>query len=358
MSVWQIACGERGRYYEDIFLDHDVMFLGPGEPGEYDYTKYKKWAEEGRIGKSNPGRVRDFKLGVQPGDLILLRKGYRVVSIGLAEGHTYHFSESLDDIYGWDVRHCRSVSWQQQLDEELKNIQAERRLFEGRKQIPTFTRVDDRSVLEPIELLFPRCSRRPPKPEPNVPSPLRMEELGERLFARGLPNRAVDEVLAALQRHQRLLTWYGAHGKDSNRPTEHEVVAHMVLPLLLALGWSEQLLAIEWNRIDLAAFGGTPTIRERCVLVCEAKQMGQGMQDVWEQAFGYIQEFELVACQKVLLTDGRRFYLYERGDGAEWPERPTGYLNVEKIRQDHVAPKGTSAVDTIVALTPMNLMRK
>ena len=29
-----------------------------------------------------------------------------------------------------------------------------------------------------------------------------------------------------------------------------------MLPLLLALGWSEQLLAVEWKKIDLAAFWG------------------------------------------------------------------------------------------------------
>ena len=27
--VWQIACGEQGRRHDRLFLDHDVMFLGP-----------------------------------------------------------------------------------------------------------------------------------------------------------------------------------------------------------------------------------------------------------------------------------------------------------------------------------------
>ncbi len=81
------------------------------------------------------------------------------------------------------------------------------------------------------------------------------------------------------------------------------------------------------------------------------------MQDVWKQAFDYVEEFGLHACRKVLLSGGERFYLYERQDRGQWPERPTGYLNVMNIREEHVAPKGTSAVDTIVALTPMNLMR-
>lgn len=29
-QVWQMAAGEEGRFYDDLFLKHDVMFLGPG----------------------------------------------------------------------------------------------------------------------------------------------------------------------------------------------------------------------------------------------------------------------------------------------------------------------------------------
>jgi hypothetical protein len=130
----------------------------------------------------------------------------------------------------------------------------------------------------------------------------------------------------------------------------------MVLPLLLALGWSEQLLAVEWRCIDLAAFHATPTTPEKCVLVCEAKKGGSGMQDVWQQALGYVEKLKLGSCRKILVTEGARFYLYSKTEGG-WSDAPSGYLNVEKIREWHVAPKGTSGVDTIVALTPMNLIR-
>lgn len=355
VNVWQIASGERGRYYDDIFLAYDVMFLGPGRPGEFDRSLYQSWAEDGRITSASASQVARFAQAVQPGDIVLLRKGYQVLSIGAAAGHTYHHNDSLDDVYGWDLQHCRSVSWHRELEPEVAKLQATRALFDGRKQIPTFTAVNDPAVIEPIKHLFSGISPKPVVAGPQAPKSLRPEELGQKLFARGLPNRSVDEVLAALQRQQRLLTWYRDQS-DIGRPTEHEVVAHMVLPLLLALGWSEQLLAIEWNRIDLAGFAGTPTTAERCVLVCEAKQMGQGMLDVWEQAFDYVQKNQLSSCRKIVTTDGARFYLYERPEKGQWPERPTGYLNAMNIREDHVAPRGTSAVDTIVALTPMNLM--
>jgi hypothetical protein len=36
---------------------------------------------------------------------------------------------------------------------------------------------------------------------------------------------------------------------------------------------------------------------------------------------------------------------------------PAGYLNVNLVRTDHLAPVGTNAVDTIVALTPAGAAR-
>lgn len=130
----------------------------------------------------------------------------------------------------------------------------------------------------------------------------------------------------------------------------------MILPLLLALGWSEQLLAVEWKRIDLAGFCGTPTDISNCVLVCEAKAMGHGLQDVFDQAEESVRRCRLTRCEKVLVTDGARFYLYERA-GDKWSNEPVGYLNVHLIRTKHLAPANTNAVDTIVALTPAGVAR-
>lgn len=62
----------------------------------------------------------------------------------------------------------------------------------------------------------------------------------------------------AIQCQRRLLEWYRLHGEASERPDEHEVVAHMILLPLLALGWSEQLLEVEWKKVDLSGFPPRP----------------------------------------------------------------------------------------------------
>ena len=124
-----------------------------------------------------------------------------------------------------------------------------------------------------------------------------------------------------------------------------------------ALGWSEQLLAVEWNKIDLAVFQATPRTPDKCALLCEAKSLGHGLQNVLSQARDYCESAKLTNCVKLMLTDGRRIYLDER-DGTGWRDTPTGYFNVDRIRTDHIAPRGTNAIDTLVALTPAGIMRE
>ncbi|HUT73999.1 MAG TPA: hypothetical protein VM221_04075 [Armatimonadota bacterium] len=351
-KLWQIAAGERTRYYGDWFLEHDVMFMGPGRHGCYAENE----AKYGQL-RNGLRRFVDVKK-VQPGDVVLLRCGQRAKAIGLVFGD-YAWRETFDDVHGWDLQHTRRVIWQEDLKDELNRVQPEEGFFRS-KQAATFSAVNDPKVIEQIEPLGGRCQPRELKRLPEVPRevsrPLELPELGRELYSRGIPNDAVDRALSAIERQRQLWQWYDEHGQASGRPTEHEVVAHLVLPLLLALGWSEQLLAIEWNRIDLAGFFRTPTRKEDCVLACEAKGMGHGLQD--ERTFDQAKKHThgLARCGRLLLTNGARFYLYER-QGDKWCDQPAGYLNINRIRTAHLVPTNTNAVDTIEALTPAGVLR-
>ncbi|MBU0679166.1 MAG: hypothetical protein KJ626_13765 [Verrucomicrobia bacterium] len=358
-NIWQIAAGETGRNYVDLFLNHDVMFLGPGDYGSYLEVpeRYRQSVKDGEHTGQRIGAIRRFCHSVQPGDFVLLRFGYHVEAIGLVPDDGYRWDSALDDIYGWNLQHTRRVIWQRALSKELKKIQVKKGLFHDRKQIPMFTGVNDEKVLGPIRKLFKQCKTRPLKKLPSAPPPpLSLEEVGATLFREGLANDLVDKVIHSITRQRRMLKWYYEMDRESGRPTEHEVVAHMILPLLLSLGWSEQLLAVEWNRIDLAAFSSTPTTKNACVLVCEAKGLGYGLQHAAEQARTYVEKLKLSKCRRILVTDGGRLYLYEKS-GEDWMDNPTGYLNIEKIRTNHLAPADTSAVDTIMKLTPAGISR-
>lgn len=304
---------------------------------------------------------------MQADDIVLLRSGHRVVSVGIVSQESYAHNETFDDVYGWDLQHTRRVMWQPQLRAELDAIQQEDgELFGSRKSIPTFTRVKEKKVLDRVRHLFPKCSQRPLSKLPEqLPEPMSLDEFGNALFGKGLSYDAVNRVKITLQKQRQLLDWYGLRESDSagklrtvapKRPTEHEIVAHVILPLMLAIGWSEQLLAVEWQRIDLAVFWGTPTDANHCKLICEAKKMGHGLQNVRKQAVRYTDTLKLIECDKILLADGGRFYLYRKLAG-EWEKQPSGYFNVRKLRTRHLCPPNTNSVDTLVALTQSHVSR-
>ncbi|TET37769.1 MAG: hypothetical protein E3J72_05210 [Planctomycetota bacterium] len=353
-QVWQIACGETGRKYEDLFFDHNIMFLGPGRFGPFGESNYRWRAKKGQISNNRLGMIRRFAEEVQPGDIVLLRFGHNVISMGLVAEQEYFWSEIFDDVYGWDLQHVRRIIWQSQLDKNLKEIQKKGDLFKNRKQIPTFTKVADNTILEPIRHLFDQCIDKKLQDIMLRPQDLlSLEEFSELLFAKGLSYDAVHRVKTTIEKQQQLLKWYNK-GLSPNRPSEHEIVAHIILPLMHALGWSEQLLAVEWHKIDLAVFWKTPTEKNNCKLICEAKAFGKGMQKVVEQAKNYYKKHKLDKCNKILVADGGRFYLYRKGS-IKWEANPSGYMNLLKLRTDHLCPSGTSAVDTLIALTPSHV---
>lgn len=354
-KVWQIGAGEVGRRYDDLFLEHDVMFCGPSEFGPFAESSYQPVVASGRYSAMKIGQVRKFAQEVKPGDRVLLRTGYKVVALGIVADEKYEYNASFEDIFGWDVAHTHRVVWQRQHDSALTQLQTAGDLFASRKQIPTFTSVDDSTILEPIQSLLAQTISRPLKELPPKPSPvLTPEEFSAKLFSKGLAYDAVDRVERALRKQKKLLNWYWSSGQAGDRPTEHEVVAHLILPLMLALGWSEQLLAVEWNRVDLAAFWKTPTTHEHCKLICEAKTMGHGLQDVPAQAKKYAEDPRFTECDKILVSDGGRFYLYRRVDG-QWSAEPSGYVNILMPRERYTFPRDTSAVDTMIALTPVHI---
>ena len=354
-QVWQIAAGEKDRSYVDLFLKYDVMFMGPGRFGSYDKIIYETLEKNGKIGKGIATQLRQFCTEAKGGDIVLLRLGSQAKAIGWIrpwKSQEYLWTPTFDDVFGWDLQHTRRVIWQHHLTDELHKMQKSKGLFHYRGS--TFSKVHKRLEGQ-LQNLFKQCKPRDFKLLPSLTKPLTLDELGTELFTKGLPNEHVDKFILAIQRQRRLVRWYEESGKQVKRPSEHEVVAHMILPLLMALGWSEQLLAVEWRKVDLAAFGCTPTTPANCCFVCEAKGYGHGLQNVFTQATTYVKKLKLNTCRRILLTDGARLYLYQKQKNDNWNENPVGYLNIDKIRINHIIPSGTNGIDTIMALTPAGM---
>ncbi len=145
MNIWQIACGEPGRDYRDVFLRHDVMLIGPGWPGRFDEKIYRKALNDGDVQRGHFNQIRSFKENPMPGDLVLLRIGHDVIRIGVIpeSGEAgYGWSDTFDDILGWNLEHYRRVIWGQPRSAAL--LETGQPLFSNYKKQPTFTGVHER----------------------------------------------------------------------------------------------------------------------------------------------------------------------------------------------------------------------
>jgi hypothetical protein len=110
-------------------------------------------------------------------------------------------------------------------------------------------------------------------------------------------------------------------------PSEDEMLVHFVIPFFRSLGWPQELLAVQWNYVDLAVFHCLPRTPENCCLVVEAKRLGVVAESALEQASEYAAK--LTTPCDVLLTDGFRYRLYGANEGFQ----PVAYANLLALKK-------------------------
>jgi hypothetical protein len=113
-------------------------------------------------------------------------------------------------------------------------------------------------------------------------------------------------------------------------PTEDEIVAHLVVPLLRALGWPSERIAVKWRQIDVAIFKALPRTSENCHLVIEAKRLGAGVEGALDQAKGYVEA--LGVLRDVIVTDGIRYRMYSGASGFA----PVAYANLAYLKRSAI----------------------
>ena len=346
MKVWQIATGDPGRDYSELFFNHDIMILGPSHKGDARETIYADG-----IPNSAGSQVQNFVYGPKPGDRVLMRFGKQIIGIGQIpedENAQYSFVETFASVYGWDLCHTRRVKWAQNY-----KIGALSNVYSNAKQKPSFTGVHEKKILNLVNQIQNNVFDGELKELPGIDASLFDDEnLGIELFRAGVSNKNIEDILTALRQAERLCSWYWSDF-SGRYPTEHEVVTHIVLPLFLGLGWSHQQIAVEWKRVDMALFIQTPTKDDKCVIVVEAKGLGRALGDVISQPIEYIENLKLDQVRRLVLTDGANLFVYQRKPGSlDWNEMPIGYLNIQRLQREYVLPKGTNLVQTLVELQP------
>jgi hypothetical protein len=304
---------------------------------------------------------------VKPGDCVVLKRGSsKIIAAGIVvkRGDSgccgVEGKEWLRDFDGWDLPAYCYVDWHRP-EKEIS--------VPGLRQ-GTIYRIDhDRPKKVARRLLEnePICL---PRKEPAPTAPLSTKQIEDFVIAESHRPIVAEELSRAVGRIGGLAKYYRQeiHWKKWEDVREHETRTFLIVPLLLALGWTEQQIKIElpapWTRrttkngrskkIDIACFkrpyasGATDSAEDQaCVLILESKGLAFGLDYAHKQGKRYAKHFP--ECNVVVTSNGYCYKAYKRRDDGEgFDEEPTAYLNLLRPRDRY--PLDPQNVDGGLAL--------
>jgi len=310
-NVWQVGGGPATRPYADLFLKHGVALIGPGDAGPWrSGRKDDEFADEVR---ASGGFVRRFASEMEVGDVVMLRTGIAtIVAVGVVASEYVYLSQ-FDDVNGWDLQHARRIRWCKLPREYTFGS----RVFGAS---PTrCSRIWNDEVTD--------YAKRFLNSAPTHWQEARLPELPEEEPALDDVPQMFSGIVAHAQDLAPLFwdrQYFGEH------PSEDELVAHLLIPFLRALGWSPERIAVKWRNIDVTVFSALPRVPENCLFVIEAKRLGAGVEGALEQAKGYVESLA-VACD-VIVTDGIRYRMYS----CENEFAPVAYANLIRLKRSAI----------------------
>ncbi len=340
-AVWQQAAGDTVRDYADICLKWGVILNGPGYAGAWPACADRLKGDDRSARKITD--LRRFAEEMADGDVVVLRLGTsKVVAVGQIVG-PYVWHSEFGDVDGWDLEHVRRVRWLWSCLESPKTF-AKYALKQG----DTTQRVTSPTVTEWLGALTLHTPARVPSipqlPEVGSVNEISVDTVSEFLFNHGVASNSISNLISEVGELTRIAMWY-RHG---HMPSEHETVAYLVVPLLRALGWTPQRMAVEWNKVDLALFDRLPRRDESLEVVVEAKKMGQSCLSAKSQAQRYAQG--KTGCKRLIVTDGIRYGVYVRDVDGSFSLH--AYLNLTRLRHEYPIYACRGAEDALLAMAP------
>ena len=329
MQYWQIAAGSHGRDYSEYFLKYGIACVG---------ECFNETREQ-----------------VENGDVVILKVGKTIKAAGIVVERNgkhggCHDKEWVKDFDGWDLSSYCYVDWKKAPDDVYRESLTRATISRvGPENIPIIT--------EAKHILATETSF---QPEPTEPEPVKAvtdEEILKALIKAGLGPSSADEVTNTISRI-RLLADYYYHNQEWEDVREHETRTFLVVPLLLALGWSQQQIKIELpagnrNRVDIACFRGSyQRNKEDCVAIIETKSFSSGLDYAGDQGTNYAENFP--SCKAVITTNGYCYRIYKKNqDAGKFDEEPHAYMNLLKPKDKYpLRPDIEGALEAIKWLLP------
>ncbi len=332
-TYWQIGAGSWGRDYSALFLKFGMAFVGGPE-------------QIATMGKVEKDDIVVLKKGTQK----ILAAGKVVQKDGKYRGDAD--KEWLRDFDRWDLQAYCYVDWKQPSKPvAIKGL--------TRATIQKLHQQKHKDIAHDIlNTGFNVTVVSEPENTKNIDD----LEILKFLVKQGLRPSSADDLTNTVSRI-RLLADYYYHHCDWKDIREHETRTFLVVPLLLALGWSEQQIKIELpcsgGKIDIACFSKSYSSKrkyDKCVVIIETKGFSSGLDYVQKQAKAYSKDFP--NCKVVIVTNGYCYKSYLRDDTGQFQTKPSAYINLLKPKERYpIDPENVGgALDAIKWLLPNNLI--
>lgn len=336
--IWQQASGE-GRNYSAICLQWDVILNGPGERGPWPACiENEKWDRSLR----KITDMRRFCEEMKSGDLVVLRGGTSLVyGVGEVVGE-YEWLHEFSDVDGWDLQHTRRVKWL------WKNELPQKFNTYALKFGDTTQEIDYQSPiinwLNELEIPEENYQREIVKLPKLKSTDYTLEnDIAEYLYEKGVASNSIENLLKEFSELRRIAKWY----QDKYDPSESETIAYLIVPILRALGWSPQKMAIEWHKVDLALFNQLPREDSNLAIVVEAKRKGNSCLTAKSQAELYAKGKS--NCKRLIVTEGTRYGIYVQKDNEF---HLYAYMNLIELRDEYPIYKCFGVKEALRAMTP------
>ena len=308
MDYWQIACGSDQRDYADAFIRFGMAFVGGDK------------------------QIATMAY-VKAGDRVLMKRGMsKIVAAGevVKREGKHRGVKDKDwprDFDGWDLPAYCFVDWHR----PNKPIRAKGLT---RSTIQNVHQQQLKDLADQIIATVPAQQKLEPGPTDEVKD----DAILAFLIRQGLRPGAAENLTATFNRIRLLAKYYYDYCEWEDI-REHETRSFLIVPLLLALGWSEQQIKIELpvvqrQRADIACFSKPYTSNNKdCVAIIESKGFSQGLKYAPNQVRAYAVHFP--KCKVVVASNGYCYKAFRRASGGKFSQTPSAYLNLLSPRDKY-----------------------
>ncbi len=305
-QYWRITSGSDGRDYSKYFLKHEIAFVG----------------EE----------FKEIINGVKVNDIVVFTSGNKIEAAGLVTQAAQEINkEWLEDFDGWILTSYCHVAWRVPIEQSSLG-------WRGR----TICRIHKKADKDIADEILENGDIRPPCREPQEVRKVEVDEILNFLEDEMKASPA-DELKNAISRIQSLAEHY--FNNHWGKIREHETRTFLVIPLLLALGWKEEQIKIEFHcsggKVDIACFRENYTGQDvdECVAIIETKSFHIGL----DYAIGQINEYVKADreyfrnCETAIVTNGHCYKVHLRNgdEDAGFKKDPAAYMNIREPKAQY-----------------------